>query len=443
MSDNPFADPDDSDQTVVRVPGSAAPRLIEPRRPTVQVTPQASDGPETIRLAVAPLIDAAAPLLQLVARLRNTASAPDPNELRERAVRQVRAFEAEARAAGIPADILGRAHYALCASVDDAVLNTPWGSMRSWDARSLVSTFHKEVRGGERFFDILSQAKQDPGKSLPLLELLYLCLSLGFMGRYRLSPKGPAEIDRLREDVYALLQRNRPAANPELSPNWKGIAAPYRPARGTVPVWVALTTAAALTAGIFGFVLIGLNRESDDLFARLLHAPPAHMPRIARAEPVRPPAPISAPAEPSSVDRLRTFLKPEIDQGLVTVLDTPSTPVVRIRNRGMFASASASLNADFMPLLNRIAQALNDEQGSVQVIGYTDNQPIRTVRFPSNFQLSAARAEAARSVLARSLADPSRLSAEGRADADPVGSNATREGQEANRRIEIVLRRPT
>ena len=75
------------------------------------------------------------------------------------------------------------------------------------------------------------------------------------------------------------------------------------------------------------------------------------------------------------------------------------------------------------------------------MIDYTDDQPVRTVRFPSNFQLSVARASAVRAIIARDLGDPARISAEGRADADPIASNATAEGREQNRRIEIVLHR--
>jgi type VI secretion system protein ImpK len=73
------------------------------------------------------------------------------------------------------------------------------------------------------------------------------------------------------------------------------------------------------------------------------------------------------------------------------------------------------------------------------VIDYTDNQPFRSVRFPSNFQLSAARANAVRAIIARDAGDPARVSSEGRADADPIAPNTTAEGREQNRRIEIVL----
>jgi type VI secretion system protein ImpK len=192
---------------------------------------------------------------------------------------------------------------------------------------------------------------------------------------------------------------------------------------------------------LFVYISTGLNAASDDLYARMLAAPPATMPTITRAAIVVPPPPPPAPPEPTSLDKLRTFLKPEIDQGLVSVLGTASTPVVRISNRGLFASGSATVQQAFVPLLDRIGQALSTERGTVQVIGYTDNQPIHTVQFPSNFQLSTIRAQAAKAVVARTVGDPARISAEGRGEADPLVTNATPEGREQNRRIEIVLHR--
>jgi type VI secretion system protein ImpK len=141
------------------------------------------------------------------------------------------------------------------------------------------------------------------------------------------------------------------------------------------------------------------------------------------------------------VDKLRQFLKPEIDQGLVVVIGDESTPIVRIKGRGLFALGSDKLETRFLPILNRIGEALKVEAGGVFVIGYTDNQPIRTVRFPSNFELSSARAQAAKDVIGRALGDMGRIKAEGRADADPLATNATPEGREENRRIEVVLRR--
>ncbi len=452
-SDNPFAEPEDSDRTVIRpAPGgrrgggvatAAAPPPFggydAPASPVMPTGPAVAR--EAVSIGANPLTAAAAPLLHLLSRLRNTASQPESGDLRERAVAEVRRFEQACRDAAVPMDQLRPAHYALCASLDDVVLNTPWGSQGAWAARSLVSTFHQEVRSGERFFALLDQVKVNPGTFLPVIELMYLCMSLGFMGRFRLSQRGPAELDRVREEVYAIIARQRQGAEPALSPRWKGVDVPYRPSRGSVPVWVGALAGVAIVAGLFAWFSNSLADSSDAVFERMASAPPPKMPAIVRASVVRPPVPPPQSPEPGELDKLRTFLKPEIDQGLVSVVGTDAVPVVRIRNRGLFPSGSATVSPKFVPLLERIGAALEGETGRVEVLGYTDNQPIRTVQFPSNFELSAARAKAASAMLARSLTQPSRITDEGRADADPVGSNATPEGREENRRIEVILHR--
>jgi type VI secretion system protein ImpK len=146
---------------------------------------------------------------------------------------------------------------------------------------------------------------------------------------------------------------------------------------------------------------------------------------------------------PDFLATLRTFLKPEIDQGLLTVFGDGRSVTVRIKGRGMFASGSATVEQRFIPMLQRIGEGLRTEPGRVMVIGHSDNQPIRTVRFPSNFHLSQARAEAASTVIAAATGNTARFSVEGRADAEPIADNRTADGREENRRIEVVLMRGT
>jgi type VI secretion system protein ImpK len=440
-SDNPFAEPNDSDRTVfIPAPGgrrsAPAPQAAPP--PPSPPTASIADGPDRILTGSNPLLAAAASLLALLARLRNTARAPDAGDLRERAVAELRHFEQQARDGGVVMEQLRPAHYALCASLDDVVLATPWGNESSWAARSLVSTFHQQVRSGEGFYAVLKQLIQSPGTNLAVLELMYFCLSLGFQGQYRLSPRGPAELDRVREDLYALIMRQRGAREAGLSPHWQGVDAPYKPRRGEVPLWVGGAAALAILGAIFLWMTLSLNTASDSVMESLLQAPPTAMPQIARQSPLTPPPP---PAEPGSLDHLRGFLAPEIAAHLVTVVGTEAVPVVRISGTGMFASGSADLEPRFLGLLHRIGEALKTEPGAVTIAGYTDNQPIRTVRFPSNFQLSAARAAEASKVIGQSIDNPGRLTPEGRADADPLAPNTTPAGRNMNRRIEVILHR--
>jgi type VI secretion system protein ImpK len=92
----------------------------------------------------------------------------------------------------------------------------------------------------------------------------------------------------------------------------------------------------------------------------------------------------------------------------------------------------------FVPLIEQIAVALNGVPGKVQVTGHTDNQPIRTARFPSNWHLSEERARMVLRMLGQTVS-AERIAAEGRADAEPIADNASAEGRSRNRRIEITL----
>src|SRR5260370_20352603 len=227
MSDNPFLEPDDAKRTVIRpVPGgrrrdlaAAEAAALHPREPEPGAAgAPGGEGGETVSTGVNPMVAAAAPLLQLLARLPNTINHPDPGDLRERAVRAMHTFEQRTRDLKLARELLAPAHYALCASIDDVVLNTPWGSTGVWDANSLVSSFHKEVRSGERFFQLLGQMRQNPGLFLPVIELMYLCMSLGFQGQYRLAPRGPAELHPLPEETSAVIMRPSQAPRPDPAP---------------------------------------------------------------------------------------------------------------------------------------------------------------------------------------------------------------------------------
>jgi type VI secretion system protein ImpK len=149
MSDNPFAEPEDDNRTVIRptpgrrrTPATEHPTVARSEPPPQEAPAQRAtapaEGTEDIAVGSDVLAAAAAPLLQLMARLRNTASPPDSGDLYQRTVRQIRVFEQEARDKGVPLEQLRPAHYALCASLDDVVLSTPWGSSGTWGQRSLV-----------------------------------------------------------------------------------------------------------------------------------------------------------------------------------------------------------------------------------------------------------------------------------------------------------------
>ena len=87
----------------------------------------------------------------------------------------------------------------------------------------------------------------------------------------------------------------------------------------------------------------------------------------------------------------------------------------------------------------QIGKELNTVTGKVLVTGHTDNLPIHTLQFPSNWYLSKARADSVVKLLAAVSANPSRFISEGRADTEPVAPNTTPQGRAQNRRVDIIL----
>ncbi|NBB70383.1 MAG: type VI secretion system protein TssL [Alphaproteobacteria bacterium] len=393
-----------------------------------------------------PLVAAAGPLLALANVVRGTAHEGDVEGLRARAGAEIRAFEERAGGLELPRGTVRRARYCVAATIDDVAQNTPWGGHDVWARRSMVNIFDREAVGGERFYEVLDEAHREPGRQLWLLELIYLCLALGFEGRLRVERGGTAELERIRNGLFATIRNQRGAVERELSPRWRGLDIPHDPLGRRLPLWVV----AAVTAGVLAFAYLGLNHLSNvrsDVAGAWLAEVPRLDPEAAR-EPVplpdaatAAPAPSSAApeAEPGPLTALKGFLEAEIEAGLVEVFAEGQTVVVRLRALDMFASASAEPSERARGILERVTAALAEEPGAVRIVGHTDDVPIRTVRFPSNWALSEARARAAAEVIRPRLDDPDRVAVEGRGAAEPIADNATAEGRARNRRIEILL----
>ncbi len=382
------------------------------------------------------VVGAAAQLLNLARRLRGSLSNRDVAALRARAVEEIKSFERVIMASGTPPEQARAAHYALCATLDDIVLNTPWGAYSAWAANSLVSTFHVDVTGGERFFDLLTHLHKDPGTNRDVLALMYLCLSIGFEGRLRVIDQGALELSRIRESLYRTLRQVYGDFERELSPHWRGIEARHRPLRSATALWTILAVAVALLVAAFVLFSYLINGDSDRTLQTLSDAPPHGQASLAVTAPAPPPKP-----DPAVADTVRQDLQDPINKGQLEVLADGRTLTVRIHNAGMFASGSAVVQDKFKPVIEQIAHALAGQHGPIAVLGHTDNQPIHTLHFPSNWELSLARATAVSDLLHDTLPNAN-LKPSGRSDNEPLADNKTAAGREQNRRVEVVLQLP-
>ena len=445
--EDPFAtaDGDDGGQTIIRpAPGGRRSGLSAAPAPASR-----SSGPPPVEAPAAAALDAglnpleaaAAPLLSLIMRLKNTTAHPDPERLRLKMIEEVKAFTSNARNQGIHEKTVFRARYVLCTTLDEVVLNTPWGRASEWSESSLLITFHNEAWGGEKFFELLDSIILDPRKNLYLLELMYLCLTFGLQGRYRLLENGRSRLEEQRERAYNAIRTARGEFERELSPHWRGVVDQRNPLSRYVPLWVVAAVAAALLLLAYAIFNWLLNNASDPVLNALSGVRADTVAMVRRGGV---PAATASPKVNASLaqvaQNLRTFLEPEIRQGLVAVLEEADRTTVRIRGDGLFDSGKAEVKPAFYELLQqRVGTELNKVQGRVLVTGHSDNVPIRTLQFPSNWHLSKARADSVVKILAARSATPSRFIGEGRADTEPVAPNDTPQNRALNRRVDIIL----
>jgi type VI secretion system protein ImpK len=372
-----------------------------------------------------PLVAAANVLLNLVPQIRSMVANQDPLGLQQVLLENIRLFEQQAGSLGISMETIIGARYCLCTVIDEAAAQTPWGGSGVWPKYSLLVALHNETWGGEKFFQLLSKLVQTPRQHIDLIELMYFAMALGFEGRYRVIDNGASQLETLKARLLQLIESTRGERSGALSVRWRGLERKAAQPWTLVPLWVTAALVLLLAFGVFVWYSYRLASQSDELFASIngIRMPKLHA------------APVLTVVKP----RLRQFLEPEIREGLVEVIDEAERSTIILRGDGLFDPASVEVKPRYIRVLERVAIALDEVQGKVVINGYTDNVPIRTARFPSNWHLSLARAQSVSAMVAERLKAPGRLHVEGRAESDPVDSNATPEGRARNRRVEVIL----
>lgn len=140
-------------------------------------------------------------------------------------------------------------------------------------------------------------------------------------------------------------------------------------------------------------------------------------------------------------DEVTRFMNQRTDQGF-TVRWDQTRPVFVLSERITFAQGQAELLEDFQPTLQRIAGFIASQSGyRILVSGHSDDTPIKTAAFPSNWELSAARAAAVVRFLSENGVDPRQVSIRGYGEYSPLYANSSSENRQANRRVEITLTR--
>ena len=446
----PARERDAEDDATVMIPGGgyvdgpdpdATIAIPTPGRRRDAAPPDLPPAPPEGRAAAAPnvgslgglntLVAAANPLLAVVPQIRHALRHPDPDGLRATLGESLDSFERDARAARHGEDVVSAASLALCALLNESASSTPWGA--GWANRGLLAERHPGAAGAEYFFELLERQSADPAANLALLEFLHVCLALGFEGRYRGAAHGAGDLLALRGKLLGQIRAQHAPHDGELSGRWRGVTLPATRPSGGLALWAVGSGVALLLVVLYIAFSFSLGSLSDPV-ARDLAQLKAPSGAVASAATTGRPA-----AEPATL-RVSEQLAAEIARGEIAVTDAAGQSTIVIRSDRLFASGSARLESGVEAVILRVADALERVPGTILVTGHTDDVPIRTARFPSNWELSTGRATSVVKLIAGKVSAPERLRAEGLADSAPVAPNDSAANRARNRRVTIILR---
>ncbi|BCQ34699.1 hypothetical protein ERHA55_22770 [Erwinia rhapontici] len=374
-----------------------------------------------------PLVTAASALLNAIVQIRLAATHDDPAGLRHQLIDEIRQFETRCKQTGMPFEMIIGARYTLCAVLDEAAAQTPWGSRGVWSGNGLLVTFHNESWGGEKVFQLLARISQNPTQHLWLLEVIHFCLLLGYEGRYRSMDNGRLQRDAVRTRLAQLIQETRGQQEPP--PLQTVVAAGQNTLwRPPVPLWVCISLATFVGCLIFSSLNWRLGNAAEPLLRQIWQTP---LPKVVAGQ---------RGAAPQALLDLRLRLSDLIAERKVDVTDSANGSKVILPADRLFAPSTTVLSPEGRALIARVATAMESAKGTILVSVYTDDERILSSRFPSNYEYSATQARAISSMMAQLIAQPGiNVRAQGRGDSGALLPNDSSENRAQNRRVEITL----
>lgn len=211
------------EQTLQKDKRSTAPSLhqktVSPNIPQKHVLLTNKFVPHHPKAGLNPLVDAAAYLLSIVSKLKQIKSYRNLSKLHQELLEEMNIFQDSVKALGYSSEYVLVSRYALCATLDDIICNTAWGAQGQWEQHSLLATFNQDTSAQpERFFMILERICKDPQLYIDVMELMYICLSLGFKGIYRSTEYSSNQLEQITNSLYKNIRHIRGDFSKILSP---------------------------------------------------------------------------------------------------------------------------------------------------------------------------------------------------------------------------------
>lgn len=215
------------------------------------------------------MIDAATPLLGMVLRLKTMSSRGLPEHLFGQVVTDIRAIEQLLQNHGYEPGTIISFRYVLCTFIDEAALGQGWSNKNEWIKQSLLVHFHNETWGGEKVYILLERLMGEPKRYQDLLEFLYLCFSLGFRGRYKVTTQNNDEFEHIFRRLHHVLNKLRGDGEfPLLHQDKKNQHGFYRLAQ-RLTIKHLLTGGLAILLATYLFYVLRLNAQTQDILQQL------------------------------------------------------------------------------------------------------------------------------------------------------------------------------
>ncbi len=200
------------------------------------------------------LVDNASECLMLILQLRSSNEYGDPSNLKNHVDEMFDKFERSARGAGIDKEKISQAKFALVAFLDETIISSSWNQKESWLSEPLQLKLFDTFNAGEEFFNHLRDLRQRTSSNRDILEIYYLCLTLGFKGKYQLQ--SPENLRRIIDDLNMELHPEMFKAIEAISPNGKPHDTFAQTVRGKIPLWVYPT--GAVVIGVIFYVIMSM-----------------------------------------------------------------------------------------------------------------------------------------------------------------------------------------
>jgi type VI secretion system protein ImpK len=201
------------------------------------------------------LTEISAECLILILQLRAVNDYGDADSLKNRISGMLDKFERESRANGIDNEKINLSKFALVAFLDETIISSSWNQKDSWLSEPLQLKLFNTFNAGEEFFDKLGSLRQRSSSNREVLEIFFLCLTLGFKGKYQLQ--SPENLRRVIDELNVELHPGTSGIFENLSPNGKPKDFLIQSVKGKFPVWIY--PAAAIVIIIIFYIIMSAS----------------------------------------------------------------------------------------------------------------------------------------------------------------------------------------